>query len=120
MQFGDQFGLSLYDKDKNWQKTTPPVNNSVTTVDTPTQKKEQPLKSDVIPESIPRAERMALLDEITKYATSKDERELKIFNDLENYCRRNFPIPDDGKFSDYIQEKRHAVIIKDFLRPYRT
>ena len=120
MQFGDQFGLSLYDKEKNWQKTTPPVNNSVTTVDTPKQKKEQPLKSDVIPESIPRAERMALLDEITKYATSKDERELKIFNDLENYCRRNFPIPDDGKFSDYIQEKRHAVIIKDFLRPYRT
>ena len=119
MQFGDQFGLSLYDKEKNWQKTTPPVNNDLNLNTTSTQKKEQPLKSDVIPESIPRAERMALLDEITKYATSKDERELKIFNDLENYCRRNFPIDDEGKFSDYIQEKRHAVIIKDVLRPYR-
>ena len=119
MQFGDQFGLSLYDKEKNWQKTTPPVNNDLNSNTTSTQTKEQPLKSDVIPESIPKAERMALLNEITKYATSKDERESKIFNDLENYCRRNFPIPDEGKFSDYIQEKRHAVIIKDFLRPYR-
>ena len=101
-------------------ETTPPVNNDLDTSVTPKQKKEQPLNSDEIPESIPKAERMALINELTKYAKSKDERESKIFNDLESYCRRNFPIPDEGKFSDYIQEKRHAVIINDFLRPYRT
>ncbi len=117
MQFGDQFGLSLYDKEKNWQKTQPPVNNDLIT--TPKQKKEQPLNSDVIPEALSKSERMALINEITKYATSKDERDSKIFNDLENYCLRNFPFPVGGKFGDYIQEKRHAVIINDFLRPYR-
>ena len=100
-------------------ETTPPVNNDLDSNTTPKQKKEQPLNSDVIPESIPKAERMALLNEIGKLATSKDERELKIFNDLENYCLRNFPFPVGEKFSDHIQEKRHGVIINDFLRPYR-
>ena len=119
MQFGDQFGLSLYDKEKNWQKTTPPVNNSVTTVDTPKQKKEQSLNSDVIPDALSKSERMALLNEIGNLAKSKDERHIKIFNDLENYCRNHFPIPPEGKFSDYIQEKKHKVIIDDYLRPYR-
>ena len=117
MQFGDQFGLSLYDKEKNWQKTQPPVNNDLIT--TPKQKKEQQLNSDVIPEALSKSERMALLNEIGKLATSKDERELKIFNDLENYCRNHFPIPPEGKFSDYIQEKKHKVIIDDYMRPYR-
>ena len=100
-------------------ETTPPVNNDLNLNTTPKQKKEQPLNSDVIPEALSKAERMALLTEIGKLATSKDERELKIFNDLENYCLKNFPFPVGGKFSDYIQEKRHAVIINDFLRPYR-
>ena len=117
MQFGDQFGLSLYDKEKNWQKTQPPVNNDLNT--TPKQKKEQPLNSDVIPDALSKSERMALINEITKYATSKDERDSKIFNDLENYCLKNFPFPVGAKFSDHIQEKRHGVIINDFLRPYR-
>ena len=79
----------------------------------------QPLNSDVIPEALSKSERMALINEITKYATSKDEREIKIFNDLENYCLKNFPFPPGEKFSDHIQEKRHGVIINDFLRPYR-
>jgi len=100
-------------------ETSPPVNNDLNSNTTSTQTKEQPLKSDVIPESLPKAERMDLLNEIGKYATSKDKRELKIFNDLENYCRRNFPIPDEAKFSDCIQEKRHKVIIDDYLRAYR-
>jgi hypothetical protein len=117
MQFGDQFGLSLYDKEKNWQKTQPPVNNDLIT--TPKQKKEQPLNSDVIPDALSKSERMDLINEITKYATSEDKKDQNTFNNLEAYCRKNFPIPDDGKFSDYIQEKRHGVIINDFLRPYR-
>ena len=98
-------------------ETTPPVNNDLIT--TPKQKKEQPLNSDVIPEALSKSERMALINEITKYATSKDERDSKIFNDLENYCLKNFPFPAGEKFSDHIQEKRHGVIINDFLRPYR-
>ena len=93
--------------------------NPLPVVNKPKQTNQEPIKSDEIPESIPKAERMALINKITNYATSKNERELKIFNDLESYCRKNFPIPDEGKFSDYIQEKRHAVIINDFLRPYR-
>ena len=100
-------------------ETTPPVNNDLDSNTTPKQKKGQPLNSDVIPEALSKAERMALINEITKYATSKDERDSKIFNDLENYCLRNFPFPAGEKFSDHIQEKRHAVIINDFLRPYR-
>ena len=100
-------------------ETTPPVNNDLNSNTTSTQTKEQPLNSDVIPEALSKAERMALINEITKYATSKDEREIKIFNDLENYCLKNFPFPVGAKFSDHIQEKRHGVIINDFLRPYR-
>mgnify|MGYP003108962177 CR=1 FL=1 len=94
--------------------------NSVTTVIAPKQAKEQPLNSDEIPESIPKAERMALITKLGKLAQSENEQEIRIFHDLELYCRKNFPIPPEGKFSDYIQEKRHAVIINDFLRPYRT
>ena len=101
-------------------ETTPPVNNVLNSNTTPKQKKEQPLNSDVIPDALSKSERMALLNEIGKLARSKDERELKIFNDLEIYCSTNFPIDDEAKFSDCKQEKRHAVIINDFLRPYRT
>ena len=119
MQFGDQFGLSLYDKEKNWQKTTPPVNNDLNSNTTPTKTKQQPLNSNEIPESIPKAERMALITKLGKLAQSENEQEIRIFHDLELYCRKNFPIPPDGKFSDYIQEKRHWVIIQDFLRPYK-
>ena len=100
-------------------ETTPPVNNDLNLNTTPTKTKQQPLNSDVIPEALSKSERMALINEITKYATSKDERDSKIFNDLENYCLRNFPFPAGEKFSDHIQEKRHGVIINDFLRPYR-
>ena len=119
MQFGDQFGLSLYDKEKNWQKTTPPVNNSVTTVDTPKQKKEQPLKSDVIPDALSKQERQMIINQLHALNTSEDERDIKTFHNLELYCRKTFPIPPEGRFSDYIQEKQHKVIIDDYLRPYR-
>ena len=119
MQFGDQFGLSLYDKDKNWQKTSPPVNNSVTTVIAPKQTKEQPLNSDEIPEALSKQEREMLINRLSRLAESKDEKDQKTFLDLEKYCRMTFPIPDDGRFSEYIQEKKHKVIIDDYLRPYR-
>jgi len=116
---GLQAGIEEDDGDHADDTNSVPKPLSIAPVNTPKQKKEQPLDSDEIPESLSKAERMALLNEIGKLATSKDERELKIFNDLENYCLKNFPFPVGGKFSDYIQEKRHGVIINDFLRPYR-
>ena len=100
-------------------ETTPPVNNDLNLNTTPTKTKQQPLKSNEIPESIPKAERMALITKLGKLAQSENEQEIRIFHDLELYCRKNFPIPPEGKFSDYIQEKRHWVIIQDFLRPYK-
>ena len=116
---GLQAGIEEDDGDHADDTNSVPKPLPAAVITTPKQKKEQPLNSDVIPEALSKAERMALLTEIGKLATSKDERELKIFNDLENYCLKNFPFPVGGKFSDYIQEKRHAVIINDFLRPYR-
>ena len=119
MQFGDQFGLSLYDKEKNWQKTTPPVNNDLNLNTTPKQKKEQPLKSDVIPDALSNQEKQMIIKELKQLAESKDEKEQNTFNNLENYCRMTFPIPENGRFSEYIQEKKHKVIIDDYMRPYR-
>ena len=84
-----------------------------------TAKPKQTNQKELIPDALSHNERESLLARLGKLATSKDERELKIFNDLENYCLKNFPFPVGGKFSEYIQEKRHKVIIDDFLRPYR-
>ena len=42
-------------------ETTPPVYNDLNLNTTPTKTKQQPLKSNEIPESIPKAERMALI-----------------------------------------------------------
>ena len=119
MQFGDQFGLSLYDKDKNWQKATPPVNNDLDSKTTPTQKKEQPLNSYKIPPSLSKQEREMIINQLHALNTSEDEKDIKTFHNLELYCRKTFPIPPEGRFSDYIQEKQHKVIIDDYLRPYR-
>jgi recombination DNA repair RAD52 pathway protein len=119
MQFGDQFGLSLYDKEKNWQKTTPPVNNDLDTSVTPKQTNQKQIESDPIPEALSKYERNDLITNLGKLAKSENEQEIKLFHDLELYCRKNFPIPPEGKFSDYIQEKRHKIIIDDYLRPYK-
>ena len=100
-------------------ETTPPANNSVTTVDTPKQKKEQPLKSDVIPDALSKQERQMIINQLHSLNTSENEKDIKLFHDLELYCRKTFPIPPEGRFSDYIQEKQHKVIIDDYLRPYR-
>ena len=119
MQFGDQFGLSLYDKEKNWQKTTPPVNNDLDASITPKQTKEQPLNSDEIPKTLSKQEREMLINRLTKLAESEDENDQNTFNNLEAYCRKNFPIQGARRFSEHIQEKRHKGIIDDYLRPYR-
>ncbi len=93
--------------------------NSVSTVIAPKQAKEQPLNSDEIPPSLSKQEREMLINRLSRLAESKDEKDQKTFLDLEKYCRMTFPIPPEGRFSDYIQEKQHKVIIEDYLRPYR-
>ena len=100
-------------------ETSPPVNNSLDTRVTPKQAKEQPLNSDEIPEALSKQEREMLINRLSRLAESKDEKDQKTFLDLEKYCRMTFPIPPEGRFSDYIQEKQHKVIIEDYLRPYR-
>ncbi len=100
-------------------ETTPPVNNDLDTGVTPKQKQEQPLNSDEIPPSLSKQEREMLINRLSRLAESKDEKDQKTFLDLEKYCRMTFPIPPEGRFSDYIQEKQHKVIIDDYLRPYR-
>ena len=117
MQFGDQFGLSLYDKDKNWQKTQTEGHKALDPVAMPKQTKQN--ASDTIPEVLPHLERKALIAHLEIMAKSTNERDIKTFNNLELYCRKNFPIPPEGRFSEYIQEKRHKIIIDDYLRAYK-
>tara|TARA_R100000781_G_scaffold72836_1_gene45523 strand:- start:736 stop:1413 length:678 start_codon:yes stop_codon:yes gene_type:complete len=85
----------------------------------PKQAKQEPAKTDEIPEIIPNAQRMELLTRLGNLAKSTSERDIKLFHDLELYCRKNFPIPPNEKFSSFIQEKRHLLIIEDYLRASR-
>ena len=101
-------------------ETNEPINNFATPVNAPKQKQEQPLNSDEIPPSLSKQEREMLINRLSRLAESKDEKDQKTFLNLEKYCRMTFPIPPEGRFSDYIQEKQHKVIIDDYLRPYRT
>ena len=88
-------------------------------VNKPKQTNQKEIKSDQIPEALSKHERNDLLNNLGNLAKSENEHEIKLFHDLELYCRKNFPIPPEGKFSDYIQEKRHKIIIDDYLRPYK-
>ena len=100
-------------------ETSEPINNFATTVNEPKQTNQKEIKSDPIPEALSKHERNDLITNLGNLAKSENEQEIKLFHNLELYCRKNFPIPPEGKFSDYIQEKRHKVIIDDYLRPYR-
>ena len=113
MQFGDQFGLSLYDKEKNWQKTTPPTNNSVTTVVTPKQKQQQPLSSDVMPKALTKQERNEVIATLTQFKEDQSEK----FKAFAFAFKANYGIPQHVEnFSDHIQEPKHAEWIEMFLR----
>ena len=85
----------------------------------PKQTNQEQIESDPIPEALSKHERNHLITNLGNLAKSENEQDIKLFHNLELYCRKNFPIPPEGKFSDYIQEKRHKVIIDDYLRPYR-
>ena len=100
-------------------ETTDPVPNSLPVVNKHKQTNQKQIKSDEIPDALSKQEKQMILMELKKLSESKDEKDQNTFNNLENYCRMTFPIPDDGRFSEYIQEKKHKVIIEDYLRPYR-
>ena len=95
------------------------VPNFLPVVNKHKQTNQKQIKSDEIPDALSKQEKQMILMELKKLSESKDEKDQNTFNNLENYCRMTFPIPDDGRFSEYIQEKKHKVIIEDYLRPYR-
>ena len=95
------------------------VPNSLPPVTVSKQTNQKQIKSDVIPDALSKQEKQMILMELKKLSESKNEKDQNTFNNLENYCRMTFPIPDNGRFSEYIQEKNHKVIIDDYLRPYR-
>jgi len=100
-------------------ETTNSVSNPLPPVTVPKQTNQKEIESDPIPEALSKNERNDLLTNLGNLAKSENEQNIKLFHDLELYCRKNFPIPPEGKFSDYIQEKRHKIIIDDYLRPYK-
>ena len=121
MQFGDQFGLSLYDKDNNWQKqeqsernrdwrnvpeTVTPLPESLPTFNTPKQEQQ------AIPKPADKQEvflmRKQLLD------TYQNDR--KQFDGLEAAYKGHFEVK--GKFSDHIQEPKHLEFIRRWVEAY--
>ena len=113
MQFGDQFGLSLYDKEKNWQKTQPPVNNDLDSKTTPTKTKQQPLNSDVMPEALTKQKRDLVITTLKDFKKDKPEK----FKSFAFAFKANYHIPQNVEnFADHIQEPKHAEWIEMFLR----
>ena len=113
MQFGDQFGLSLYDKEKNWQKTQPPVNNVLNLNTTPTKTKQQPLNSDVMPEALTKQKRDLVITTLKDFKKDKPEK----FKSFAFAFKANYHIPQNVEnFADHIQEPKHAEWIEMFLR----
>ena len=95
------------------------VPNSLPPVTVSKQTNQKQIKSDEIPDALSKQERQMIINQLHSLNTSENEKDIKLFHDLELYCRKTFPIPPEGRFSDYIQEKQHQVIIDDYLRPYR-
>ena len=113
MQFGNQFGLSLYDKEKNWQKTQPPVNNDLDSKTTPTKTKQQPLNSDVMPEALTKQKRDLVITTLKDFKKDKPEK----FKSFAFAFKANYHIPQNVEnFADHIQEPKHAEWIEMFLR----
>jgi len=121
MQFGDQFGLSLYDKDKNWQKQEQPERNrnwrdvpetvmprpeSFSRYATPTN------EDQVIPKPADKQE-IALMKNQLKHIYDTDRKQ---FDGLQNAYIGHFEVK--GKFSDHIQEPKHLEFIRRWVEAY--
>ena len=100
-------------------ETTNPISSSVSHFASPKQTQEKQVKTDEIPDALSKQERQIILDKLQSLNKSESERDIKLFHNLELYCRKNFPIPPESRFSEFIQEKRHKVIIDDYLRAYK-
>ena len=121
MQFGDQFGLSLYDKDKNWQKQEQPDRNrnwrdvpetvmprpeSFSKPVTPTNEKQ------LIPKPADKQE-IALMKNQLKHIYETDRKQ---FDGLQTAYIGHFEVK--GKFSDHIQEPKHLEFIRRWVEAY--
>ena len=121
MQFGDQFGLSLYDKDKNWQKqeqsernrdwrnvpeTIMPLPESFTKSDTPKQEQQ----------TIPKPADKQEVSIMRKHLLHIYQNDRKQFDGLEKAYKGHFEV--QGKFSDHIQEPKHLEFIRRWVEAY--
>ena len=121
MQFGDQFGLSLYDKDKNWQKQEQPDRNRNwrDVPETVMPRPESFTKSDT-----PKQEQQAIPKPADKQEVSLMRKQLldiyqndrKQFDALEKAYKGHFEV--QGKFSDHIQEPKHLEFIRRWVEAY--
>jgi len=121
MQFGDQFGLSLYDKDKNWQKQEQPERNRNwrDVPETVMPRPESFSKSDT-----PKQEQQAIPKPADKQEVSLMRKQLldiyqndrKQFDGLQKAYKGHFEV--QGKFSDHIQEPKHLEFIRRWVEAY--
>ena len=94
-------------------ETTPPVNNSVSSTNVPTQKQEQQLKSVVMPKALTKQERNEVIATLTEFKKDQPDK----FKSFAFAFKANYHIPQNVEnFSDYIQEPKHAEWIEMFLR----
>ena len=77
------------------------------------QKQEEPIKSDVIPKALTSQERKEVLATLSSLNESSPEK----FKAFAFAFKANFHIPQaESKFSEHIQEPKHAEWIEMFLR----
>ena len=121
MQFGDQFGLSLYDKDKNWQKQEQPERN-----------RDWRNVSETVmpkPESLPTSNTHTNEQQVIPKPADKQEvflmrkqlldiyqNDRKQFDALEKAYMGHFEV--QGKFSDHVQEPKHLEFIRRWVEAY--
>ena len=94
-------------------ETFPPVNNVLNLNTSPTKTKQQPLKSDVMPEALTKQKRDLVITTLKDFKKDKPEK----FKSFAFAFKANYHIPQNVEnFADYIQEPKHAEWIEMFLR----
>ena len=94
-------------------ETTPPVNNSASSTNKPTQKQGKQLNSAVMPKALTKQERNEVIATLTEFKKDQPDK----FQSFAFAFKANYHIPQNvDNFSDYIQEPKHAGWIEMFLR----
>ena len=110
---GLQAGIEEDDGDHADDTNSVPKPLSVAPVNTPKQKKEQPLKSDVMPEALTKQKRDLVITTLKDFKKDKPEK----FKSFAFAFKANYRIPQNVEnFADHIQEPKHAEWIEMFLR----